>query len=128
VKSYVSIAAAVTAYARVYTIQYKTLSQIIFYNTNIYSMFVDKELPPNLVGNDLRQMTDELDREFINKAYFLGIKKYGYIDNNDITHSVFSGIERNSLNRNEIEQISKGFTIIKPSPIRFYKNHFRFKH
>jgi hypothetical protein len=52
----------------------------------------------------------------------LGIKKYGYIDDKDIVHSVFSGIERNSLNWNEIEQVARGITIVKPSPARFFKN------
>jgi hypothetical protein len=35
---------------------------------------------------------------------------------------VFSGVERNSLTWNEIEQISKGFTIIKETSIKFFKN------
>ena len=67
-------------------------------------------------------MKDELNGGFIKKAYFLGIKKYGYIDNQNSIHSIFSGVERNSLNWEEIEQIAKGFTIVKPSPARFYKN------
>ena len=58
----------------------------------------------------------------LKNKYFFGIKKYGYIDNKDKIHSTFSGIERNSLSWNEIEQISKGITIIKISPIRFFKN------
>jgi hypothetical protein len=33
----------------------------------------------------------------IKKAYFLGIKKYVYIDDKDVTHSVFSGVSRNTL-------------------------------
>jgi len=65
---------------------------------------------------------DKLNGGVIKKAYFLGIKKYGYIDENDQIHSIFSGIERNSLTWNEVEQIANGFTIIKNSPIRFFKN------
>jgi len=58
----------------------------------------------------------------IKKAYFLGIKKYVYIDDKDVTHSVFSGVSRNTLTWNEIEQISKGLTIEISSLIKFYKN------
>ena len=35
--------------------------------------------------------------KFIKKAYFLGIKKYGYVDSDNVTHSTFSGVEINSL-------------------------------
>jgi hypothetical protein len=49
------------------------------------------------VGKDLGQLKDELNGGIIKKAYFLGIKKYGYIDDKDNIHSVFSGVERNSL-------------------------------
>ena len=59
------------------------------YYTDTDSMFVDGELPQYLIGNELGKMKDELNGGSIKKAYFLGIKKYGYIDNNDITHSVF---------------------------------------
>jgi hypothetical protein len=42
VKSHLGIAAAVTAYARVYMIQYKTLSGINLYNTDIDSIWLIK--------------------------------------------------------------------------------------
>jgi hypothetical protein len=40
---------------------------------------------------DLGQLKDELNGKFIKKAYFLGIKKYGYIDSDNDIHSIFSG-------------------------------------
>lgn len=125
VKSNVAIAAAVTSYARIEMIELKMLLiklDIKLYYTDTDSFFVDKELPQYLIGKDLGQLKDELNGGIIKKAYFLGIKKYGYIDNNDKVHSTFSGIERNSLTWNEIEQIANGFTIVKDSPIRFFKN------
>jgi DNA polymerase type B, organellar and viral len=125
VKSHVGIAAAVTSYARIEMIELKMLLiklGIKLYYTDTDSFFVDKELPSYLIGTDLGQLKDELNGNIIKKAYFLGIKKYGYIDNNEKIHSTFSGIERNSLTWNEIEQIAKGFTIIKETSIRFYKN------
>nr|YP_009715291.1 hypothetical protein [Russula subnigricans]QGK88097.1 hypothetical protein [Russula subnigricans] len=95
---------------------------IKLYYTDTDSIFTDKEIPNYLIGNDLGQLKDELNGEFIKKAYFLGIKKYGYVDSKNITHSIFSGVERNSLTWNEIEQIANGFTLVKTSPIRFFKN------
>ena len=95
---------------------------IKLYYTDTDSIFTDKKIPNYLIGKDLGQLKDELNGGIIKKAYFLGIKKYGYIDNNDKIHSTFSGIERNSLLWNEIEQIANGFTIIKETPIRFFKN------
>ena len=125
VKSNVAIAAAVTSYARIEMMKLKTLLTslgIKIYYTDTDSLFTDKEIPSFLIGKDLGLLKDELNGGVIKKAYFLGIKKYGYIDDNDNVHSVFSGIERNSLSWNEIESIANGFTIIKESSIRFYKN------
>jgi len=125
VKSNVAIAAAVTAYARMEMIELKMLLiklGIKLYYTDTDSLFVDKELPEYLIGNELGQLKDELKGGILKKAYFLGIKKYGYIDDKNTTHSVFSGIARNSLTWNEIVDISKGITIEKESPARFFKN------
>jgi DNA polymerase elongation subunit (family B) len=125
IKSHVGIAAAVTAYARMEMAELKMLLKklgINIYYTDTDSLFVDKELPEYLIGNNLGQLKDELSGGLIKKAYFLGIKKYGYLDNLDKVHSVFSGVERNSLTWSEIEQISKGITIVKPSPTKFFKN------
>ena len=110
IKSNVAIAAAVTAYARMEMAELKMLLINLgfkIYYTDTDSLFVDKELPEYLIGNELGQLKDELGGGRIKKAYFLGIKKYGYIDSNNITHSIFSGVSRNSLNWNEIEQISQ---------------------
>lgn len=125
VKSHVGIAAAVTSYARIEMMELKMLLiklGVKLYYTDTDSIFTDKEIPNYLIGKDLGQLKDELNGKSIKKGYFLGIKKYGYIDSDDNIHSIFSGVERNSLSWNEIEQIAKGFTIVKTSPIRFYKN------
>jgi hypothetical protein len=101
VKSNVAIAAAVTSYARIEMIYYKILlSKLnlkLFY-TDTDSIFIDGNLPKTFVGNKLGLMKDELAGGIIKKAYFLGIKKYGYIDDKDVVHSVFSGVPKNSLN------------------------------
>jgi predicted HTH domain antitoxin len=100
VKSHVGIAAAVTAYARIEMMQFKILLTklgIKLYYTDTDSIFINGELPQELIGNELGKMKDELNGGYIKKGYFLGVKKYGYLDDNNLTHSVFSGVERNSL-------------------------------
>ena len=125
VKSNVAIAAAVTSYARIEMMELKMLLLslgIKLYYTDTDSIFTDKELPNYLIGSELGQLKDELNGGVIRKAYFLGIKKYGYIDSDNKVHSIFSGIKRDSLTWNEIEQIANGYTLVKPSDIKFYKN------
>jgi hypothetical protein len=100
VKSHVGIAAAVTAYARIEMIELKMFLLKLglkLYYTDTDSIFVDGEAPQDLIGNELGLLKDELNGGYIKKAYFLGIKKYGYMNNLDNIHSVFSGIEINSL-------------------------------
>jgi DNA polymerase family B len=125
VKSHVGIAAAVTAYARIEMIELKMLlvkfGMKLFY-TDTDSIFVDNVLPDYLIGKELGLLKDELNGGIIKKAYFLGIKKYGYIDQNDKVHSIFSGVQRNTVTWDEIVKIANGFTVIKNSKVRFFKN------
>jgi hypothetical protein len=74
VKSNFAIAAAVTSYARIEMMKYKIIPNLNVFYTDTDSIFVDKELPKQLIGNELGQMKDELKGGFIDKAYFLGIK------------------------------------------------------
>nr|UEP17224.1 hypothetical protein [Lactarius zonarius] len=125
VKSHVGIAAAVTSYARIEMMKLKTLLaklDINLYYTDTDSLFIDGYLPSHLIGNELGQLKDELKGGYIAKAYFLGIKKYGYIDNKDIVHSVFAGVLRNTLSWEDLDKIANGFIIEKDSPAKFYKN------
>jgi hypothetical protein len=125
VNSHVGIASAVTSYGRIEMMKYKIYcleNNIKIYYTDTDSIFIDKELPKNMVGDDLGLMKDELSGGYIKQAYFLGINKYCYIDNNDKVNSVFSGVERNSLSWDEIIKISEGGIVIKQGLFRFYKN------
>jgi DNA polymerase type B, organellar and viral len=122
VKSNVAIAAAVTSYARIEMMKYKVLPDIKIFYTDTDSIIIQGNLDHKFIGSELGLMKDELEGGLIKKAYFLGIKKYGYIDNNNLTHSVFSGVERNSLTWNDIVEIAQGSIIVKKSPPRFYKN------
>jgi hypothetical protein len=125
VKSNVAIAAAVTAFnaARIHMIKYK-LSDDIFY-TDTDSIFTSTILNESEIGKELGLMKDELNGKIINKAIFLGIKRYGYYyydNNNKIEKSVFAGVERDSLKFSEIEDIFNGSSITKKIDVRFYKS------
>src|SRR6266702_2053385 len=65
---------------------------IKLYYTDTDSIFIDKDLPQHLIGNELGLMKDELKGGLTKKAYFLGIKNMVIL------------------------------IIIKPSPARFFKN------
>ena len=127
VKANVAIAAAVTSYARMTMIDYKTLPDVKVFYSDTDSMFIDKPLPSNFIGDELGLMKDELKGNVISKAYFLGIKQYGfkYVDKNSnqtITKSVFAGIKRDSLTFNDIEQLACGNTLSRNVDVRFYKS------
>jgi predicted nuclease of predicted toxin-antitoxin system len=78
VKSNVAIASAVTSYARIHMSQFKNNPNFELFYTDTDSIFVDRELPQDMVGKDLGLMKDELSGGVIKEAYFLGIKQYGY--------------------------------------------------
>jgi hypothetical protein len=122
VKANIAIASAVTAYARIEMMKYKTIPGIIIYYTDTDSIFINKILPQHLIGTGLGLMKDELDGGVIKKAYFFGIKKYAYLDNNDNVKSVFSGIQRNNLSWDEIEQIYLNNPINTKVPDQFFKS------
>ena len=113
VKSHVGIAAAVTAYAQMEMMKYKTLPGISVYYTDTDSIFIDKALPNNLEGKELGEMKNELGKGVtIDKAIFLGNKKYGYtVGNKDF--STFSGAKKNKITFDEIRSISLGNEIVK---------------
>ena len=89
-----------------------------------------KKLPDHLVGNELGQFKNELDNKSINnkidKAYFLGIKQYGYIyedlNNKIIDKSVIAGVKRYSISFSDIKKIFNGKTIEIITDKRFYKS------
>lgn len=125
VKSNVAISAAVTSYARIYMHTHiqtllKNNYKIFYMDTD--SLFIDKPLPEELIGSELGLFKDELEGDFISKAYFLGIKKYGYITNSGKVCTIFSGVKRNSLTFEEVEFVAKGNKLLKTSDYRFFKS------
>jgi len=124
VKANVAIASAVTAYARIHMITFKTEASCVYSDTD--SVFTSNKLAGKFIGSELGLMKDELNGLTIKEAYFLGIKKYGYqyLDENNklVTKSTFSGIEKNSLTFDEIIKLSQGDQLVKEIPLRFYKS------
>jgi hypothetical protein len=120
----VAISSAVTAYARIHMISFKTDGSCVYTDTD--SVFSCNKLNGNFIGSELGLMKDELNGLSIKEGYFLGIKKYGYkyIDknNNLVTKSTFAGIEKNSLTFDEIIKLSKGDKLVKEIPTRFFKS------
>jgi DNA polymerase type B, organellar and viral len=131
VKSNVAISAAVTAYGRIEMFKYKTLPGYKIYYTDTDSIFTNKPLPNHLIGNDLGQMKNELNTLNtlkIDKAYFLGNKKYGFQYTDKDTgelkiKSVFSGVKE-SLSWNQIEKLANGETI-KTTQSNIFKHDFK---
>ena len=122
VKSHVGIASAITAYARIEMMKYKTIPGIKIYYTDTDSIITNKELPTQFVGPELGQVKDELNGGWIKEAYFFRVKKYAYIDNNDKVKTIFSGISRNSLTWEEVIKLSKKETLHKNLPDQFFKS------
>lgn len=123
VKSNVAIASAITSYARIEMMKYKTIPGINVLYTDTDSVFLDKELPAEFVGNELGQMKDELKGGYISEAYFLGIKKYAYKDNTGNVKTIFSGVPRNSIEWKDIEFIANDNGVIKKNvPNQFFKS------
>ena len=124
IKSNVAIAAAVTSYARAHMIPFKIDPNVLYTDTD--SIFTSNELDSKLIsGSTLGLMKDELSGKVIDKAYFLGIKQYGYIykeDNKIIERSTFAGVPKNTISFEEIIKIHNGETVIKYLPARFYKS------
>lgn len=122
IKSNVAIASAITAYARIQMMKFKTITGMAIYYTDTDSIFTNMELPAIYVGDDIGQMKDELGGGWILEAYFLGVKKYAYIDNNNNVKTVFSGLVINSLTWEEVIKLASGMTLNKEIPKQFFKS------
>jgi hypothetical protein len=124
VQTNVSIASAITSYARIEMMQYKLNYDIFYSDTD--SIFTSDKLPDNLIGGELGMMKDELDGETIREGYFFGIKQYGYSvldkSRNLKVTTVFAGVKRNSLTWRDILNLSKGESINVNNGLRFYKS------
>ena len=123
VKTNVSIAAAVTAYARIHMIPFKLLPGTVYTDTD--SIFTTDIIPEHQIGKNLGLMKDELDGKTIQEGYFLGIKQYGYkyLNNEQVIEkSTFAGVPKDSLTFNEVINLFNGQILTKLIPIRFFNS------
>jgi hypothetical protein len=129
VKSNVAIAAAVTSYARIEMIRYKTDPNYNIFYSDTDSIFCNKPLPIHLIGDDLGLMKNELEKygvQSFERAIFLGNKKYAFqfIDKDGklITKTVFSGVKKKYLTWEHFEKMANGETITIEIPNIFTHN------
>lgn len=122
IKSNVAIASAITAYARIEMMKFKIIPGLKIYYTDTDSIFTNMELPADMVGSGIGLMKDELNGGWIKEAYFFGVKKYAYLDNNNKVATVFSGLTRNSLTWEEVVKLANGETLTKEIPKQFFKS------
>jgi hypothetical protein len=124
VNTNVSIASAITSYARIEMMQYKLNYDVLYSDTD--SIFTTDKLPDNLIGGELGMMKDELEGLTIKEGYFLGIKQYGYytIDSsrNKKVTTVFAGVKRDNLSFRDIIDLHSGKEILVTNDSRFYKS------
>jgi hypothetical protein len=126
VKSNVAIASAITSYARIYMMKFKLDDGCVYSDTD--SLITTNKLSDEFLGDDIGLFKDELKGNFIQEAYFLGPKQYGYwfydVNNNNklIEKSVFAGIDRDSVSFKDVIKIFKGETLIREVPVRFFKS------
>lgn len=124
IMSNVAIASAVTSYARIHMIQFKNNENCFYSDTD--SIITNIPLDNHLMGDELGLMKDEMAGVIIDKALFMGIKKYGYqykdINGKVVDKSIISGVERDSISFKELENIFEGKTITINNKDKFYKN------
>lgn len=120
----VAIAAAVTSYARIHMMDLKLNYDVCYSDTD--SIFTTHPLPDHLIGPELGQLKDELAGLIIDKAYFLGIKQYGYaykdLGGNTLNKSVWAGITRDILSFEILADIANGATHHIVTEKRFFRD------
>ena len=87
------------------------------------SLFLDCKLDPNEIGDELGLMKDELKGSYIKYGYFFGIKQYWLKMVDNSIKSVFTGIKRNSITEDEINEIIAGREVTKEFESLFYHDN-----
>ena len=114
----VSIAASVTAYARIVMSQFKNNPLFNLYYTDTDSIFIDKELDPSFISSTILGKM-KLER-ICNNAIFLAPKVYGLLDQNGQEIIKVKGLGKTALkdvNLNTLESL-----LINDSSIKFNQN------
>lgn len=90
----VAIAAAITAYARVFMYDFKTISGNPCLYSDTDSIFIEKPLDESLVGSNIGQF--KLER-IIKEAVFIAPKAYGFIETNGNEVVIIKGLSANGI-------------------------------
>jgi hypothetical protein len=101
----VSIASAITAYARIHMSQFKNNPDFKLYYTDTDSIIINKPLPKDMIGNKLGQMKLE---NVITKAVFIAPKVYSLINENGKVIIKAKGLKTeviDNLNFNDFENL-----------------------
>lgn len=123
VKANVSIAAAITAYARIHMMDFKLNNDVIYSDTD--SVILGNTIDDSFIGPELGQMKDELNGGYMDECYVLGIKQYGYHYSSEkgrLECSIFAGVSRNSINFSDFCKLALGDTIFRKLSDRFTRN------
>ena len=93
-----------------YLIKFLSILFLLIYYSDTDSIFIDKPLPSEFVGNELGQMKDELNGGIILEGYVFGIKQYVLQikdkQGNISDKSVWAGIKRNTITLSEAKELS----------------------
>lgn len=100
----VAIASAITSYARITIIPFRTdVNNPPFY-TDTDSIFLQYPLNHSLIGNAIGLVKDELKGSYITEALFLAPKKYGF-KTPDSEKVVIAGVPPNTITFEELKRI-----------------------
>ena len=122
VKSNVAIASAITSYARIHMMQFKTLKNNKVFYTDTDSVFLQHPLPDFELGPELGKMKNELPENKIVKAYFYDKKKYVLkLDDGKIISKI-SGVEANSINDEDLQFLNKNKYLLVDVELQFHKD------
>lgn len=114
----VPIAAAITAYARIYMSQFKNNSEYNLFYTDTDSIDIDKPLPDHMVGNELGQMKLE---HIFDEGTYLAPKLYGGKTSNGKEIIKIKG-SKNKVSYEELKTLLNKDHVVKTRQDKWYKN------
>lgn len=113
----VAIASAITGWARIKMYKYLSLSGYQVQYTDTDSVFLDKALPDDMIGDDLGMMKFE---GLYKEAIFVSPKVYGYMDDKGKEIIKFKGVDGENIKLGDQKSL-----LIKDS--KYEVNNVRFK-
>src|SRR6266567_3793113 len=117
----ISIAAAITGYARIHMSQFKNNDKYNLYYTDTDSVYIDSPLDESLIGSNLGQMKLEC---ICNDAIFLAPKVYSLITETEIVKKIkgLSSKALNDISFDDLLELINKDTTIEASQEKWYKD------